>query len=249
MIRVLPSIEAAHQARLELARRGLDFTKRDRWRLVLPVRVLRRLGLTRAPFLPDPVKAWDVLLAVEQLAQACRPEDPILDLGCKDSEILPCLAALGFVDLHGIDLDPSVSRQPTFQCIQWHVGNLYQGGFKTGQFTAVTAISTIEHGIDVKRLGAEVSQLLRPDGLFIFSTDYHAQKLDTSDLYRFGMDWTIFSREEIIALLQQFERDGLSPVGEISLDQDTTPIRWMGRSYTFLFGVLRKRKICPISWS
>ena len=205
------------------------------------MRALRRRHLVRAPFLPHPIKAWDVLSTLTLLRDTCDLSDPILDLGCKDSGVLPCLAVSGFRTLLGIDLDRSVLAQPTFGCIQWRVADLYHNGFQDSTFAAISAISTIEHGLDTERLAAEMRRLLRPRGIFVFSTDYHALKLDTSEARPFGMEWTIFSREDMCDLLVTFEQHGFEPLGNVSLEHDSAPIHWMGRDYTFLFGALRKR--------
>lgn len=205
------------------------------------MRLLQRLRIVRPPFLPDPIKAWDVSFAVSLLLDRCHVEDSILDLGCKDSGILPCLAVSGFKSLVGIDVDQTIVRQPRFGCIRWLPADLYRNGFERHSFTAISAISTIEHGLDVEQLAGEISRLLRPGGLWIFSTDYHPVKLDTSWTRPFGMEWTIFSREEIRSLLATFERYDLTPLGGVSLEQHATPIHWMGRRYTFLRGALQKR--------
>jgi SAM-dependent methyltransferase len=242
VIQALPSLEVIAKARSELASRRLDFSDRELWRLSLPMRALRRLRLVRAPFLPDPIKAWDVLVTLNMLLDICDPSDPILDLGCKDSAVLPCLALNGFRSLFGVDLDRSILAQPTFGCIKWRVADFYHNEFRDSTFAAISAISTIEHGLDTGRLAREMSRLLRPGGLFVFSTDYHALKLDTSEIRHFGVEWKIFSREDIRDLLANFEQHGLEPLGSVSLDHDSAPIHWMGRDYTFVIGALRKRR-------
>lgn len=240
MIRVLPSLEAVTQARVELTARGIGYAHSDQPPGALPVRLLRRVGLLPSPFAPDPIKSWDVLMAVEALTLNDGRSTAILDLGCKNSAICPCLAALGFTNLHGIDLDRSVRRQPTFGPIRWHVGDFYNCPFSDCTFDAIVAISTIEHGLDLARLTKEISRLLVPGGLFVFSTDYHQNKLEASDLRPYGLEWTIFSQDDVIQLLRLFREHGLTPAGDLRFDQQESPIRWMGLAYTFLFGVLRK---------
>jgi len=240
MIRVLSSLEAVTQARVELAARGIGYAHPNRLHGAWPVRLLRRVGLLPYPFAPDPIKSWDVLMAVDTLTRDLDRSAVILDLGCKNSAICPCLAALGFTNLHGIDLDRFVRRQPTFGPIRWHVGDFYNCPFSDCTFDAIVAISTIEHGLDLARLAKEISRLLVPGGLFIFSTDYHQNKVCTRGLRPFGLEWTIFSQDDFIQLLRLFREYGLTPTGDLLFDQHGTPIRWMGLAYTFLFGVLQK---------
>ena len=66
--------------------------------------------------------------------------------------------------------------------------------FPDGSFGAITAISVIEHGFESARLLREISRLLRPGGYFVASFDYWPEKVDTTGIDIFGMDWTIFSR-------------------------------------------------------
>lgn len=240
MIRVLPSLEAVTQARVELTARGIDHAHPKQLRRAWPVRLLWRAGLLPRPFVPDPVKSWDVLMAVEALTLNDGRSAGILDLGCKNSAICPCLAALGFTNLHGIDLDRSVRRQPTFGPIRWHVGNFYNCPFSDCTFDAIVAISTIEHGLDLARLTKEIGRLLVPGGLFVFSIDYHQSKLETSGLRPYGLEWTVFSQDDVMQLLGLFREHGLMPAGDLRFDQQESPIRWMGLAYTFLFGVLQK---------
>jgi len=69
--------------------------------------------------------------------------------------------------------------------------------FKSNYFSAITAISVIEHGFESDRLLAEVSRLLKVGGYFIVSVDYWKDKISTDGLTAFGMDWMIFSREDL----------------------------------------------------
>lgn len=240
MIRVLPSLEAITQARVELAARGIDYTCPSQPPGAWPVRLLQRVGLVPRPFAPDPIKSWDVLMAVDTLTRDLDRGAVILDLGCKNSATCPSLVTLGFTNLHGIDLDQSVCRQPTLGTIRWHVGDFYNCPFDDCTFEAIVAISTIEHGLDLARLTKEISRLLVSGGLFVFSTDYHQRKLETSELRPYGLEWTIFSQDDVLQLLRLFWEHGLAPAGDLSFDQQESPIQWMGLAYTFLFGVLRK---------
>jgi len=86
----------------------------------------------------------------------------------------------------------------------------------------------------------EISRLLRPGGYFIASVDYWPDKIDTTGSKMFGMDWRIFSREEVLAFLEEARGYGLSPCGPISLEANEALIEAAGKNYTFAWLVLQK---------
>jgi hypothetical protein len=99
----------------------------------------------------------------------------------------------------------------------------------------------IEHGFDRDALVREVARLTRPHGAFIFTTDFWPEKISTEGEELFGLDWRIFSREEIENLIAAAGVRGLEPVEPpgAAIDANGPPaIRYAGRSYTFLFGAL-----------
>lgn len=217
----------------------------------LAVRAAARVGklLGRAnpavELRPDPIKSWDVLRAIEAVSSSTTEDDPVLDVGSVASAILPCLRELGFRNLTGIDLDERVLSMPHAGEIAYAVEDLTRSERKDASFAAITAISVIEHGVDDEALLAEVARLLRPGGIFVFTTDYWPEKIRTDGVRLFGLPWRIFALDEIGALLDRAAEHGLRPVSD---PQSTTravvdrPIRFMERSYTFLYGVLVRRR-------
>ena len=89
---------------------------------------------------------------------------------------------------------------PYADAIHYTTGDLLATPRPDGQFAAVTAISVIEHGVPDEGLCREVSRLLRPGGVFIFTTDYWPQKIVTTERM-FDLDWRIFDTAEIEALV------------------------------------------------
>lgn len=193
---------------------------------------------------PDVIKSWDVWRSLQLIRAELSPQDTVLDFGCFACEIVPALDRMGFTDLHGIDLNERISDMPAAARANYIVGDMMAAPLADGTVAAVTAISTIEHGFDCGRLLGEVSRLLRPGGLFIFSTDFWPEKIDTSDVHEFGMGWNLFSDSEIVDLIGLSAGLGLRPNAPVTLDTlsevDDTPVSWHGRDYTFLYGVLRK---------
>ena len=205
-----------------------------------PVGFLRRHGLLGGVDLGDPRKSWDVLETAAFLLERLPRAAPVLDIGAYASEILPVLRRLGFTSLAGIDLNPAIRGMPHGDVIRYETGDFLRSTFPAASFEAVTAISVIEHGFDAARLLAEMRRLLRPGGYFVASFDYWPQKVDTTGIEPFGLEWTIFSREEILELLSRAKGQGLEPVGPVALDSGDRVIRWGGKEYTFGWMALRK---------
>jgi SAM-dependent methyltransferase len=208
-------------------------------------RLVRRPGalarLRPDPFRSDPLKSWDVLRTLDAVLDGVPRDAPVLDVGSFASAIPPALAASGYTAVAGIDLDPQVRGMPAADRVEYMFGDLMETRWPDGRFAAVTAISVIEHGFEADRLLPEVARLLAPGGLFLFSTDYWPEKIDTSDTPLFDMTWTIFSAPEIEELLERARAHGLSPAsdpGPELREVGEPPIDFAGRRYTFLHGAL-----------
>ena len=232
----LRSKKQIRAARDELQRRHLGYEP------PLIPRLLVRLGIAPKWGFGDWLKSWDVLQTASFLEKNVSRDDPILDLGAYGSEILLILMRLGFSDLHGIDLDPRLESMVSVARANMEVGDFYNTRYEGERFSAVTAISVIEHGYRETQLLAEVSRLLRPGGYFIASFDYWPEKIDTTGMELFGMDWRIFSAREVESMLECARRFGLVPVGDVDLRIERPVIDWGGKSYTFGWLALKKEK-------
>jgi SAM-dependent methyltransferase len=206
------------------------------------VGLLSRMLGHRAPLrVGDQLKSWDVLRTAEFIEEGFEKGAAILDLGAFQSEILGVLHRMGFRDLTGIDMNPAVVRMPDADAIRYQVGDFLAAPFPEGHFDVVTAISVIEHGFDAEVLLGVVRRLLRPGGCFVASFDYWPEKIDTTGTKFFGMDWRIFSRDEVQVFLDDASRHDLDPDGPLSFEALERPVHCAERDYTFAWTVLRKR--------
>lgn len=234
-MRVLLNQTQIDDARHQMRAMGVSFTESPLQEF------LRRLRLRRSPPVGDVVKSWDVLATLQFLQQHVAKDAPILDIGCYASEVLVALHRLGYTRLTGADLDRRIARMPYADVIRYEVCNFMKTPFADGSFRAITSISVIEHGFDGQALVHEVSRLLAPGGYFVASFDYWPEKLDTTGTTFFGMDWTIFSRQDIFDFVELAATWGLQPVGDLALDGSQAPIHCGGKDYTFGWLVLRKQ--------
>jgi SAM-dependent methyltransferase len=199
----------------------------------------RSLGIERLA-VGDDRKSWDVLATATFLEERLAKEAPIVDFGAYRSEITGVLCRMGYQNLHAVDLNPRLVRGPYPERIRYRVGDFFATGFPPGGFAAVTAISAIEHGHAVDRLLPEVARLLKPGGFFVGSTDYWPEKVDTSGIRVFGLDWTVFSAAEMAGLFEAARRHGLAPAGPLDYVAGDPVIRFAGKMYTFAWFALRK---------
>jgi SAM-dependent methyltransferase len=203
-------------------------------------RWMRRFRLLRGIAVGDVQKSWDVLFALDFLAEHVAKGEPVADIGCYASEVLVSLHKMGYTNLTGIDLNPQLATMPFGEAIRYQVCDFMSTPFEDSCFKAITSISVIEHGFDPKRLLAEMSRLLMPGGYFVASFDYWPDKIDTRGTKFFGMDWLIFSRDDVRAFVDLAATFGLHPTGALRFDGKDKTIQCAGKAYTFACLVMKK---------
>jgi len=228
-----PGISSARrllkQRHISQVSRGAEF---KRW--------LTRHGLFSGIIVGDTIKSWDVHQTVDFVEQTLPRTAPILDIGACQSEIICVLRRLGYSDLTGVDLDPTVKQMPHADSVRYEIADFMQTPFSAGSFRAITAISVIEHGFQRERLLQEISRLLSDGGYFLASFDYWPAKQDTSAIRIFDMSWTIFCRTEVQELIEAAEQNSLYPIGDVALDAGEPVVDMFGRQYTFAWMALQK---------
>lgn len=203
--------------------------------------LVRKLGLIRGVAVGDMVKSWDVLSTINFLETHVKKDEPILDIGSYASEVLGALYKLGYVDLTGADLNPILHKMPYQDVIRYEISNFMNTKFADTSFKAITSISVIEHGFDSQSLLKEMSRILKPGGYFIASFDYWPEKIDTTGTKFFGMDWKIFSKNEVATFVIEAASYGLFPVGPMMYDSKDKVVDGGGKKYTFAWLALEKR--------
>jgi len=198
---------------------------------------IQRRGL---PLHLDVHKNWDHLL-LHNVLETKSKNSAIVDLGCGEYCTLDFLAALGFQNLHGIDLhlQPHIEAAYTL-----YTGDLTQTEFAASSYDVAISISVIEHGVELAAFFAEVSRILKPDGLLFLTTDYWVEHLKVdSSIKPFGLKWKIFCLADIERLI------ALAKENDLVLEQNENipacsakPINWHEQNYTFIALVFKKAK-------
>jgi len=228
------------KSEITLARKRLKVTGADAADSAI-VALLKRNRLWPGKPLGDQLKSWDLWKTVSFIKQNLSADAAVLDLGAYCCEVLPALHNSGFSNLTGIDLNPELAAMPYQDDIRYLVGNFLETTLPDASFDAITAISVIEHGYRPERLFGEISRLLKSGGFFIASLDYWPAKIETSGVEVFGLDWQIFSKEDMRALFQTAGLLGLEPVGKLNFESGESLISWQSRNYTFAWIALQKR--------
>lgn len=234
-VEVLQDKTQINQARRKLLSKGVSFIES-------PLQFLmRKLKFKRGMAIGDRLKSWDVISSLDFLESHVQKNAPILDIGCYASELIVALHKLGYSNLTGVDLNPNLRKMPYQDSIRYVITDFMHTQFNEASFQAITSISVIEHGFDGYLLLKEISRLLKPNGYFIASFDYWNKKIDTSGLQYFGLDWKIFSKDEIESFVTAAAGYGLFPVGKMAYEGKDKPILCGGKQYTFAWLVLVRR--------
>lgn len=201
------------------------------------------LNVRKLPLQADRWKNWDQYLAVYHASRLTDKDEAILDAGaCRDknypSTFLPAMHKRKYTDLHGCNLDEG---KPVIDA-----GALYQHGditaspYTDAQFSFVSCLSTIEHGVDWRKFYLEMARIIKPRGHLFVSFDYWIDPVDTKGQMAFGVPIHIFNKQEVMAMAVFAYQNGLRLMKVPDFECKEPLVKWMGMEYTF-FNLLFRR--------
>ena len=200
------------------------------------IRQVRKLGL---PVVKDPLKNWDSLAALDLILRRTGKDARIFDAGGElYSMILQWLYLYGYRNLSAGNLvfHNPIRKGP----IVYHHSDITQTGLDSAVFDAITCLSVIEHGVNLRSYFREMSRLLKPGGVLITSTDYLDTRVTAGGQTAYGAPIHVFDRAELVEALEIASQSDLSPLGPLELSSDERIVNWKGHRYTFVIFSLRK---------
>lgn len=200
---------------------------------------LKFIGL---PLHPDKQKNWDALSALTLLLNNVKNKnDFILDSGgTKYSTILPWLSVYDYQNLYAIDL--IFKKKFNIGQINYIPGDLTKTSFKDEMFAAITCLSVIEHGVNLKDYLKESYRILKPGGILITSTDYWHKKINTTNLRAYGHEIKIFSKSELVEFIEIAKNIGFQVKDNIDFDCNEKAVHWRRINLDFTFHSMMFKK-------
>ena len=199
---------------------------------------VRNLGL---PMMQFPPKNWDSLAALDLILKNTGKNARIFDAGGElYSMILPWLFLYGYRNLSAGNLvfKRSIKKGP----IIYHHSDITQTRLEDDAYDAITCLSVIEHGVDLRSYFCEMSRILKPGGVLITSTDYFETPVDTRGQKAYGVPIHIFTKEEIEEALEIAGQYDLTLISLPDLRAEESVVNWKkyGLNYTYIIFSLRK---------
>jgi hypothetical protein len=199
---------------------------------------VRQLGL---PVMKRPNKNWDSLAALDLILKRTNRNARIFDAGGESySVILPWLALYGYRNL----VCGNITFQTTFKwgpIVYEHV-DITKTSYPDSFYDAITCLSVVEHGVDLKLYFREMSRILKLGGMLITSTDYYETPIDTRGQVAFGAPIRIFTAPQIRDAIAYAIEVGFKPLSPLDLTTNEKVIHWrdFDLRYTFLIFSLQK---------
>lgn len=206
--------------------------------------LIEKLGLTLHN---DFQKNWDTLKALYYVARATDSSANILDAGGGlHSPVLNALSEFGYSGLYACDVvDVNYSPEKFSDKIKFTIQSIEQTDYPNQFFSAVTCLSVIEHGVNHQNFFAEMSRILKQDGLLIITADYWPEFIDCSGIYPYGSEnpeMKVYQADDIDELVRIGYECGFELCAPLDLAASERAVRWddVDREYTFIFIAMRK---------
>jgi SAM-dependent methyltransferase len=196
----------------------------------------------KLPPFSDRPKTWDTLGALHEVVSRNSRDARVLDAGAEIySRILPWLYLYGFRRLTGINL---VFPRPIHHGpIRYEYGDITATQFNDAYFDAITCLSVIEHGVDLRLYFKEMARILKPGGVLVTSTDYFEQPTDTRGQSAYGVPIRIFTRDDITAAFEIAREYGLELTQPADLTSRDRVVHWKIHDlrYSFIIFSMTRR--------
>ncbi len=203
--------------------------------------------LLNLPSHHDFQKDWDTLKVFHYILENAAPGDAILDAGSgSKSVILNWLHLNGFKNLVACDRLPLNAESYEKRKIEFTVQDLAKTSYKDRQFKAISCVSVVEHGVDLRTFFHEMGRILDVGGVLLVSTDYWEKPIDCSEIYPYGKQYgqmKVFTAEDARAMIGFAEEASMELCTPVELSSSEKAVRWerVDRDYTFLFLAFRRK--------
>lgn len=200
---------------------------------------VKKLGL---PVMQDIPKNWDSLAALDLILKATDENSRIFDAGGETySMILPWLFLYGYKNLSAGNL---VFERPFHKgSIAYHYSDITKTKLDSESYDAITCLSVIEHGVDLRSYFQEMSRILKPGGILITSTDYFETAVNTQNKLAYNVPIHIFTKQEILAGLEIAKQFGFILTGPLDLSAKDKVVHWKQHNLDYTFIVFSLRKV------
>ncbi|MCK5529364.1 MAG: class I SAM-dependent methyltransferase [Kiritimatiellae bacterium] len=194
------------------------------------------------PSISDPVKNWDSIAALDLILNNTDKNAKIFDAGGEMySVILPWLFLYGYRDLIAGNLifDKTVRKGP----IIYKHTDITKTGFESESLDVVTCLSVIEHGVDLRLYFAEMSRIIKHQGILITSADYFETAIDTSGKVAYGVPIHIFTKEEMTNAIKIAEDVGFELISTLDMSSEDKVVNLKKYSLEYTFIIVSMRKV------
>ena len=183
-------------------------------------------------------KDWEIAHIITDLS-----DGNLLDMGSTDSYILKNALLKGINgEKYGIDLRNPDVPLPT---VKYLVGDLLNVPLPDNYFQNITCLSVLEHEVDIKRFAGEASRLLKNGGKLYVTFDYWEPKIDTGNITLYGLSWNIFSKDEVLNIIDECKKQGLYLVEDMDFGLGEAVVNenyYSPAKVSYTFGMLVFRK-------
>lgn len=194
-------------------------------------------------------KNWDNFQVYTHLSNLGKYEDiSVLELGYAGMSIYSLCKAMGIGHYVGVDLkrnrDDLVRSYIDWLkgrvCTRYRLikGDMLDQKFNE-EFDLVICDSAVEHGINLRDFFLACSKYVKRDGFLFITFDYCTPKIDMASTKKVmvGGKWNIFSRDEVMDMIEVAKRNGFRLVDDTSksllVGNSPSVIDFAGATYTF----------------